>query len=74
MKFKVGSARTLGGFKVTILCVDARGSYPIVGLIHSKNEVVDDPHSWTADGVYQKNRPSQTMDLTQRETECEDIS
>ena len=63
--FRPGPAKTTGGFQVTILTTGARGPYSIVGLIHSKNESVDDPHSWTSRGKYHKDKDSQTMDLRQ---------
>lgn len=70
MRYSRGSAKTNGGFRVTILTTNARGTYPIVGLIHSKNEDVDDAQSWTSDGHYHANKQSQTMDLVPQVGTC----
>ena len=41
---------TRSGRPVRILCTDAKGYYPVIGLVLSKE--VEDPNSYTENGVY----------------------
>ena len=38
------------GRPVRIICTDAKGNYPVIGLVLSKE--VEDPNSYTENGVY----------------------
>ena len=62
--------KTKGGYDVTVLTTTARGAYPIVGLIHSKRQPVDDVHTWTSRGLYHENTPNPTMDLILKDESC----
>lgn len=42
--------RTRSGARVSILCSNARGDMPIVGMVHSEKE--DEVYTWKADGSY----------------------
>lgn len=68
--FERGPAKTNGGFRVTILTTTARGPYSLVGLIHSKNELVDDAETWTANGKYHTAKESPLMDLVPQVGTC----
>lgn len=53
--------RTRNGARVTILCSNARGDMPIVGLVH--NEEGDEVYTWKADGSFQLGGPESCLDL-----------
>lgn len=42
--------QTRDGRPVRILCVDRKGSLPVVGLVPDRKNGVEWPHCWTADG------------------------
>ena len=44
------------GRPVRIICTDAKGSYPVIGLVLSKD--VEDPNGYTENGVYLNNSES----------------
>ena len=44
---------TRDGKKVRMLCTDAKGKYPVVGLIHYPNE--DRARTWTKEGKFSFN-------------------
>ena len=61
-KAKAGAKlRTRNGYPVEILKWDARGEYPIVGII--KQEEQDDIEGWTCEGLWSINNPSCVSDL-----------
>lgn len=43
-----GKYKTVRGDNVRILCVDAGGEYPVVGLVEGD----DGPRCWTGDGFF----------------------
>lgn len=62
MKIEVGKTyETRDGQLVRILCTDAKGKYPVVGLISTtEGEVVE---SWTSDGQLYKDSSNTEDDL-----------
>lgn len=67
MKRKERKVRTQGGFEVTLLTEEAKGDYPLVGLVHHRT--CDEVATWTRDGKFKKVGDSATMDLVK---ECEE--
>lgn len=61
MKFERGPACTVSGHKVTILMTNARGDYPIIGVVHHTSG--DQETSWTAQGKMRKNGKDSVFDL-----------
>lgn len=53
--------RTRNGARVTILCSNARGDMPIVGLVHNEKE--DEACTWKADGSFLPGGPESCLDL-----------
>lgn len=53
--------RTRNGARVTILCSNARGDMPIVGLVHGAKE--DEVYTWKADGSFQPSGVLSCLDL-----------
>lgn len=53
--------RTRNGARVTILCSNARGDMPIVGLVHNEKE--DEVYTWRADGAFQPSGDLSCLDL-----------
>lgn len=49
-EFTKGRARTVGGRDATILMTNARGTHPLVGVVHY--ESADEPASWTETGKF----------------------
>ena len=47
---------TRSGRPVRIICTDAKGSYPVIGLVLSKD--IEDPNAYTENGVYLNNSES----------------
>ena len=43
---------TRDGRKVRILCIDAKGSYPVVGLVSYENDPTEVAETWTLTGAY----------------------
>lgn len=53
--------RTRNGTRVTVLCSNARGDMPIVGMVHNENE--DEVYTWRADGAFQQSGDLSCLDL-----------
>jgi hypothetical protein len=55
---------TRNGRDVRILCTDARGGFPVIGLLSETcNPESDYPESWTKDGLYTKSGERSIFDL-----------
>ena len=55
--------QTRDGRKVRILAADARGDYPVIGLIESPGDPTDDCEFWTESGAFYSDRDGSPEDL-----------
>ena len=68
-KVKVGPNRTRAGRDVVVLMTNAKGRYPVIGII--KNKDCDDPAAWTIDGKFNDEKEETSTDLMVFANNCE---
>ena len=54
---------TRDGRNVRILCVDAKGDYPVVAMVLSLDGTLETPHNYTKNGHFDNNVYEYTYDL-----------
>lgn len=69
-KIKPGPNKTRAGREVIVFTTSAKGSYPVIGIIHNKD--CDDPASWTIDGRFNHEKEGLPCDLLIFADACEE--